>query len=128
MCNLFFTSSKDIEVNGEVIPAGTLITPIMAEILKGDHWGDGKVFRPERFLDKSGNIQKDEHFIPFSVGKRQCLGETLAKTELFLFFTGLVQHYKFLPEVEGVYPTEDSVFGITELPKPFKVKLVNRFS
>ena len=35
---------------------------------------------------------------------------------------------KFLPEIEGVYPTEESVFGTTELPKPFKVKLMNRFN
>ena len=61
---------------------------------QGDHWGDGEVFRPQRFLDEAGKVTKDEHFIPFSVGKRQCLGETLAKTELFLFFTALVQQYR----------------------------------
>ena len=103
-----------------------MIQTMMAEIMKGDHWGDGKVFRPERFLDSDGKVKKDEHFIPFLTGKRQCLGETLAKTELFLFFTGLVQQYKFQPEDEKNIPTEDSVFGITSLPKHFKVKLVNR--
>ena len=98
----------------------------MTEILKGDHWGDGKTFRPERFLDEQGKVRRDEHFIPFSIGKRQCLGETLAKTELFLFFTGLVQQFTFLPEKEGVLPTQESTFGITSLPKPFKVRLLER--
>ena len=102
--NLF--RSSDIEVFGQTIPANTMITPIMTEVLKGDHWGDGKVFRPQRFLDDDGNVLKNKYFIPFSVGKRQCLGETLAKTELFLFFTGLVQQYRFLPEVDGIYPLE----------------------
>ena len=113
-------------MNGHTIPANTMITPIMTEILKGDHWGDGETFRPERFLDDQGKVRRDEHFIPFSTGKRSCLGETLAKTELYLFFTGLVQHYKFLPENEGVYPTEESTFGITLLPKPFRVRLLDR--
>ena len=113
-------------VNGHLIPANTLISPVMTEILKGDHWGDGKTFRPERFLDDQGKVRRDEHFIPFSIGKRQCLGETLAKTELFLFFTGLVQQFTFLPEKEGVLPTEESTFGITSLPKPFKVRLLER--
>ena len=63
----------------------------------GAHWGDGEVFRPERFLTEGEGVtevRRDEHFIPFSVGKRQCLGETLAKNELFLFFTALVQQYR----------------------------------
>ena len=81
-----------MNVNGHTIPAGSMVLPIMTEILKGDHWTDGTMFRPDRFLDDDGQIKKDEHFIPFSVGKRQCLGETLAKAELFLFFTILVQH------------------------------------
>ena len=111
-----------------VIPANTMINPIMAEVLKGDHWPEGKEFRPERFLDNKGEVVKDAHFIPFSVGKRQCLGETLAKTELFLFFTALVQQFRFRPEVEGVSPSEESQFGITSLPKPFKVRLSNRLN
>jgi len=118
--------NKDIEVNGEKIPAGTHVNALMADILKGDHWGDGTVFRPERFLDEEGNLKKNEELIPFSIGKRQCLGEALARTELFLFFTSLVHQYKFLPEVAGEYPKEEWQFGITCLPKPFKVNLQNR--
>ena len=83
----------------------------------------GRQFRYE------GQVRRDDHFIPFSTGKRQCLGETLAKTELYLFFTGLVQQYTFLPEKEGVYPnTDEGIFGITLVPKPFNVRLKDRIA
>ena len=118
--------TKDICVDGQVIPANTLVTTIMAEVLKGDHWGDGEVFRPERFLDTEGRVVKDEHWVPFSLGRRQCLGETLARTELFLFFTALLQHFTLLPAVPGQLPTEEAVMGVTSLPKPFKVRLTKR--
>ena len=56
-----------------------------------------------------------------------CLGETLAKAELFLFFSSLVHSYRLLPEVEGELPTEDYCPGFTILPKPYKARLVHRF-
>ena len=85
--------SEPITMNGITIPANIMISPLMEVILKGDHWGDGMVFRPERFLDAEGRLIKDEHLMPFSIGKRQCLGETLAKVELFLFFASELKAY-----------------------------------
>jgi len=119
-------SKKDITINGITIPANTLVQPLMTELLKGSYWGDGSIFRPERFLDDAGKSLKDEHLIPFSIGKRQCLGETLAKTELFLFFCGLLHEFRLYPEVEGELPSEDYIPGATILPKPFKVRLHTR--
>lgn len=119
-------SSRDITIRGVVIPANTMVNPLFTELLKGEYWGDGTTFRPERFLDECGNVKKDDHFIPFSIGRRQCLGETLAKTELFLFFCGLVQQFEFQSEVEGQLPTEEYNPGVTVLPLPFKARLKSR--
>jgi len=119
-------NSKDIVVNGYTIPAFTLIQPLLTEILKGDHWQNGTTFCPERFVDDNGKVKKDEHFIPFSIGKRVCLGETLAKVELFLFFSNIVHNYNLAPEIDGEMPSEDYTPGLTILPKPFKVKLLTR--
>ena len=93
---------------------------------QGPYWGDGEVFRPERFLDSSGCCKKDERLIPFSTGKRQCLGETLARAELFLFFTSLLAVFDILPEVDGEPPSEDYVNGVPVQPKPFKLRLCDR--
>merc|ERR1712241_1049472 len=120
-------NSRDITVNGVTIPAHTMIQPLLTNLLKGDYWGDGTVFRPERFLDEDGALVKDDHLIPFSIGKRQCLGETLAKVELYLFFANLVHSFHFLPCVEGELPSEDYSPGVTLLPRTFQAKLVHRF-
>eukprot|EP00088_Acartia_fossae_P025481 TRINITY_DN26303_c0_g1_i1.p1 TRINITY_DN26303_c0_g1~~TRINITY_DN26303_c0_g1_i1.p1 ORF type:complete len:106 (+),score=18.04 TRINITY_DN26303_c0_g1_i1:2-319(+) len=104
-----------------------MISPIMVEILQGEHWGsDAKIFRPERFLDENGKLKFDEHLVPFSVGKRRCLGETLAKIELFQFFSGIMQNFTILPEDPDNLPSEEYIMGVTITPKPFKCILSPR--
>jgi cytochrome P450 len=40
-------------------------------------WGDPENFRPERFLSPDEKtVRRNDALIPFSVGKRQCLGMT----------------------------------------------------
>ncbi|XP_039203125.1 cytochrome P450 2K4-like [Crotalus tigris] len=71
---------------------GTIFIPNMASALyDANEWETPLAFNPNHFLDKEGNFICREAFIPFSLGHRACLGENLAKTELFLFFTNLVQ-------------------------------------
>ena len=54
------------------------------------------VFDPERFINKeTGECVSSNNLIPFSIGKRYCLGQSLAEQELFLFLTGLVKAFKF---------------------------------
>lgn len=55
-------------------------------------------FDPTRFLDKNNKIKNIKGFIPYSIGKRTCLGETLAKMELFLMFSNIMKKYNFIPE------------------------------
>ena len=119
-------TKKDVMLNGVVIPKDTFIQPINVEILKGKYWTNGKSFMPERFIDEEGKAKKDDHLVPFSIGKRQCLGETLARSELFIFFAGLLQHFKIEEEVPGILPSENYIVGATTLPQPFKIRLVKR--
>ncbi|XP_016119205.1 cytochrome P450 2B4-like, partial [Sinocyclocheilus grahami] len=60
-----------------------------------EHWKHPDAFNPENFLDENGNFFKPESFIAFSLGPRVCLGETLARTELFLYITSLLQQIQF---------------------------------
>lgn len=49
---------------------------------------------PERFIDGNGGFKKPQELIPFGLGKRQCLGENLARMELFLFLSNLFNQFK----------------------------------
>ena len=64
----------------------------------------------------------DAHFILFS-GRRVCLGESLAKMELFLFLTALIQRFELLPENKNM-PDTTGIEGSTHGPKPFKMRTV----
>jgi cytochrome P450 family 2 subfamily W polypeptide 1 len=62
----------------------------------------------------------------FSLGKRQCPGISLAKTALFLLFTGIMQRYDLLPVPEEKPPSMQIKIGLTMSPKPYNVLLVPR--
>jgi methyl farnesoate epoxidase/farnesoate epoxidase len=90
------------------------------------HWGDPEVFRPERFLDSDGKFMKDEWMINFGSGKRFCLGESLARNVLFVFFTAFFQEFSLsLPEGDPK-PTTLPQPGFTTAPYPFRMKMKQR--
>ena len=62
------------------------------------YWNEPEKFLPERFYDaKTNSYVPNERLIPFLIGKRFCLGQSLAEKEYFLFFTGLMQKFEFSP-------------------------------
>ena len=54
---------------------------------------DPNTFKPERFLEQNGKYvsSRPNGFIPFSLGKRACLGKRLALTDLFFIVVNLLQ-------------------------------------
>lgn len=57
----------------------------------------------------------------FSLGKRVCLGESLARMELFLMFVTLLQRYRFLPD--GQMPELNVRMGATIVPYEFHMRV-----
>uniref|UniRef100_A0A3Q3GFQ7 Uncharacterized protein n=1 Tax=Labrus bergylta TaxID=56723 RepID=A0A3Q3GFQ7_9LABR len=79
------------------------------------------------FIKKDGHFKKRDAFIPFSAA-RACAGESLARMELFLFFTSLLQHFSFTPP-PGVKEDELNLtqnVGITLSPSPHKRCAISR--
>ncbi|XP_064603415.1 cytochrome P450 1A1-like [Liolophura sinensis] len=117
----------DVQLNGYSIPKDTFVLVNLASTCNDyDVWGDPKSFRPDRFLS-NGSIDssKAEMVLSFGVGRRRCLGEFIAKVELFMFFCSVMQNCSFHRAPGEVYTYEAS-FGLTMKPKPFKLIVKSR--
>ncbi|XP_055355555.1 cytochrome P450 2U1-like [Paramacrobiotus metropolitanus] len=110
------------ELGGYEIPAETVIYPnLYSAHMDPKFFPNPEKFDPDRFLDANGNIKKLEGYMPFSVGKRYCYGEALAKMELFIFVASLVKYFNFIiPGGETVTST-DSMLALVNAPIPFRV-------
>ncbi|XP_040002079.1 cytochrome P450 2U1 [Xiphias gladius] len=120
-------ASRTTEFRGYTIPKGTVILPNLWSVHRDPTlWDDPDSFNPARFLDDNGELLRKECFIPFGIGRRVCMGEQLAKMELFLTVTSLLQAFKFrLPE--GLPPPPlHGRFGLTLAPCPYTVCVSTR--
>jgi len=122
------TTIKDTEFKGYKIPKDTtVLANLYSSSIDTRLWKDPHTFSPERFMDEEGKVNKPEYWIPYSMGRRMCLGEQLAKQELFLFTAYMVNsfHIKFHPEHEPA-SLEADYSGVRK-PKPFRLVVSSRF-
>ncbi|XP_032040657.1 cytochrome P450 2K6-like [Aythya fuligula] len=111
-------TTEDVTLKGYFIPKGTYIIPLLTSVLRDkSQWEKPDTFYPEHFLDSEGKFVKKDAFMPFSAGRRICAGETLAKMELFLFFTSLLQRFTFHPP-PGVSTSDLDISHTTGLTVP----------
>ncbi|KAG7160900.1 Cytochrome P450 2L1-like 2 [Homarus americanus] len=113
-------AAQDMYLGGYLIPRGTMVSGSIASCHSDpQYWDHPEEFRPERFLDESGklNVPKDG-FLPFGVGKRRCLGEALAKMELFSFSAALLQNFTFSPLENSKVDLDYRPLPNQQFPKP----------
>uniref|UniRef100_A0A673HPK3 Uncharacterized protein n=1 Tax=Sinocyclocheilus rhinocerous TaxID=307959 RepID=A0A673HPK3_9TELE len=115
-------TTQPTKLRGYDIPKGTeILTNLTAILTDKEHWKYPDTFNPENFLDDNGHFFKPESFLPFSLGPRVCLGEILAKTELFLFITSLLQRIRFSWPPGVKWPDMNGIVGIVRSPEPFDI-------
>lgn len=121
--NLQHTVNKDIDILGYRIPKGISILPQISVVHLDDTlYENPRKFNPDRFLESDGvTPKKTEHLLPFSLGKRICLGESLARMELFLIFTSLMQKFCFSFVENQPKPSLQAKLGFISSPNPYTV-------
>jgi len=97
----------DAKVFGFDVPKDSLIFPhLYAAHHDENYWTKAYSFYPEHFLTEDGKSYKpDDHLIPFSLGRRACMGESLANMELFLISTSIIREYQI--KMEKTYSEEE---------------------
>ncbi|XP_060782734.1 cytochrome P450 2D3-like [Neoarius graeffei] len=122
--SIFHSTSRDTELMGYNIPKGTIIIPNLSSVLNEEgQWKFPHEFNPSNFLNEQGQFEKPEAFIPFSAGPRVCLGEGLARMELFLILVSLLRHFQFIWPEDAGEPDFTPVFGLTLAPQPYKMRV-----
>ncbi|KAM4692807.1 cytochrome P450 2J2-like [Discoglossus pictus] len=119
---------RDVTVQGYNIRKGTIVVTSLASAHRDhSHWVLPDIFSPSNFLDKDGNFKWNDAFVSFSAGHRLCLGEQLARIELFIFFTNLLQSFTFRLPPGVTEVNMKGVFGTTFAPHPYKICALPRY-
>lgn len=119
---------EDTTLGGYFIPKGTMVlTSIYSAHRDEKVWDEPDKFMPERFIDNDGKIIRKDMTVPFGLGKRVCAGETFARQNIFVQMTGLLQSFDFeVPDQCTLPDLSENVSGISESPKPFLLKFIDR--
>ncbi|KAI2662413.1 Cytochrome P450 2J2 [Labeo rohita] len=106
----------------EEMEKGTIIIPYLSSALREEsQWKFPHEFNPQNFLNDKGEFVKPDAFMPFSVGPRMCLGENLARMELFLILVTVLRRFRLVWPEDAGEPDFKLTFGGTQSVKPYRL-------
>ena len=127
------TAIRDTGFAGYRIPKGTALVLNLSRLHHDEReWPEPEKFKPERFLDSDNKFigwNKLHAFLPFSYGRRECLGQTSAIIMMFTFTSVLLQRFKFeIPEGAKLPAHDKSDPSLVARPMEFQVVATPRKS
>lgn len=110
-----------ITIAGYSVPGGIGVVPQISVANMDDKiFSNPNKFDPNHFLESDGiSLKKIEAFVPFSIGKRMCLGEGLARMEMFLIFTSVLQRFRLSLPSNQPEPSLTPVIRFTLDAQPY---------
>ncbi len=110
------------------IPKDTIIQMSKGAVLhNAEHFDEPGKFNPERFLDGDGKFINDPKVgIAFGMGKRRCPGETMARMELYIFITHLLDRFILKAHGDPKDLSLEPLHSMINFNKPFKMTLEAR--
>ncbi|WP_415380841.1 cytochrome P450 [Halosimplex sp. TS25] len=122
---VFREPTRDVEIGGYEIPAGSTISMPQWVIHRDERWyDDPDAFRPERWTDEFREGLPEYAYFPFGGGPRHCIGMRFALMETKLVLATLARRFAFDPVTE---PPLDLSMQITLQPDdPIEVGLRER--
>ena len=120
--------TEDTEFHGYFIPKDSIVQANVCAVHNDpENWVNPESFNPDRFLsvDKFKMVRQPA-FLAFSYGKRLCIGETLARDELFLFLITIFQNFMVEPDPFSPIPSLQPRVGVSATPQPHKLILYHR--
>ncbi|XP_053376355.1 cytochrome P450 2J4-like [Mercenaria mercenaria] len=119
-------AKQDATLLGYQIPKDSVvIANLYSAHIDTKYWPEPEKFRPERFLDSNGKVLRKDGLVPFGDGPRLCIGEPLARMELFLIFTNLLQKFRFI-QVDGEQYSMEGIQALTLTALPYNLVAVAR--
>ena len=127
-CTMPHYTLTDTTLCGYRVPKGTVVYANLEAVhLDPMCWEDPNSYKPSRFIDADGQlISNHGNWFPFGAGRRVCTGEALAKAELFLLVSMMMQNFSFAPVKETKPPSLKGVVRFTKAPVPYTIRAVKR--
>ena len=104
--------TREIELGGYRIPAGTHVMPAIAAIhVREDLYPEPDEFRPERFLVRSPDPYT---WIPFGGGVRRCIGASFAQFEMRVIIRTILERARL--RAPSARPERSKLRNVTAAP------------
>ncbi|KAM8929973.1 cytochrome P450 4B1-like [Pelodytes ibericus] len=85
--------------DGRSLPEGCLVSVCIDSIHRNpDVWNDPEVFDPSRFSSENSAQRHSHAFLPFSAGKRNCIGQSFAMNEMKVAVALTLSAFELYPD------------------------------